>query len=475
MRTKTFVLATCILLGLGFWSSGATEVEAGSCTYTGPGGGSWSDASNWTGTCVGASGIPGDMDDVTIPNNTSTNNDIVDLVLNTLTFPGSPGGTLSGNTLIMFGAVNTPMAPHSISVALDIVGDPVTLSTGGYTGGLIFNPGTRVVANPSVLPWGISGPITGSAATFDLNNIGDAYLNQASSFSGTINVTGNSVLHLGTGFEDTDVVLAAGGTVTGGGVFDSITTDGTGNLRPNDGADTPGILELDDEINLQAGDDVQMLIVSTAPNGSDIITVPDIDIDGANLELEVDPSYTPSSLNSFLIIDANNLTGTFAGLPDGSVVHAGITDFIIEYTSTGVTLNDVGGVIDLYVSTFTANPAAPYAGQATTISLTWGTNFQTPTGTAELFDGATSLGTVALVGGVSTFVLPEGFTAGTHNLTVEYSGDIYHEGAVSTVLALNVSAALAETGVQVPVAPLLAILAISIAFVLQPKRIVLNN
>lgn len=72
------------------------------------------------------------------------------------------------------------------------------------------------------------------------------------------------------------------------------------------------------------------------------------------------------------------------------------------------------------------------------------------TGTAELFDGTTSLGMVSLVNGVATFNIAS-FSPGNHSLTVEYSGDSTFGAAVSSPLNLTVLEVLADTGTSIPV------------------------
>ena len=78
--------------------------------------------------------------------------------------------------------------------------------------------------------------------------------------------------------------------------------------------------------------------------------------------------------------------------------------------------------------TFTAavSPVAPATG--------------TPTGTVSFLDGATSLGTQALANGQAEFATST-LTAGTHNITVSYSGDANFAAATSAAIAEVVNSA----------------------------------
>jgi hypothetical protein len=64
----------------------------------------------------------------------------------------------------------------------------------------------------------------------------------------------------------------------------------------------------------------------------------------------------------------------------------------------------------------------------------------TPTGTVQFFDGATSLGTVAL-SGTSAALTTSTLAVGTHPITAVYSGDIDDPGSTSPALSQVVNAA----------------------------------
>lgn len=58
-----------------------------------------------------------------------------------------------------------------------------------------------------------------------------------------------------------------------------------------------------------------------------------------------------------------------------------------------------------------------------------------PTGTVEIMDGGTSLGTATVVNGSATITTTQLTTAGTHNLVANYSGDANYSAATSVAFA----------------------------------------
>jgi hypothetical protein len=71
-------------------------------------------------------------------------------------------------------------------------------------------------------------------------------------------------------------------------------------------------------------------------------------------------------------------------------------------------------------------------GQAVTFTATV-TNGVNPTGTVQFNDGSTTLGSVALVGGVARFTTST-LATGAHSITAVYAGDANNTGSASAVL-----------------------------------------
>ncbi|MFR9791020.1 Ig-like domain repeat protein [Streptomyces sp. MB22_4] len=183
--------------------------------------------------------------------------------------------------------------------------------------------------------------------------------------------------------------------------------------------------------------------------------------------------------------EAKTLTATVAAVPPGVGTPTGTVDFFDGATLIG-TATLSGGVATFTTSTLpvgTHSLTAVYSGDAdfsgstspvdvqtvtlaaTTTTLTSAPDpsvfgepktltatvaavppgVGTPTGTVDFFDGATLLGTSALVGGVATFTT-SALTVGSHSLTAVYSGDGDFTGSTSPVDVQTVTQAATTTG-----------------------------
>jgi hypothetical protein len=83
-----------------------------------------------------------------------------------------------------------------------------------------------------------------------------------------------------------------------------------------------------------------------------------------------------------------------------------------------------------------ANPSPGVAGQSVTLTATIaasGGAVGTPTGSITFTDGATTLGAVALSGGVATLVVPS-FAAGAHTITAAFPGDANFVAATGSIV-----------------------------------------
>ncbi len=97
------------------------------------------------------------------------------------------------------------------------------------------------------------------------------------------------------------------------------------------------------------------------------------------------------------------------------------------------------------------NPSQPGQAVTFTVSVAFDPNKSAalqakaapvPTGTVEILDGATSLGSAALVNGVATITATLPATAGTHSLVASYSGDANYPAAQSEAFIQSVAAAV---------------------------------
>jgi hypothetical protein len=89
-------------------------------------------------------------------------------------------------------------------------------------------------------------------------------------------------------------------------------------------------------------------------------------------------------------------------------------------------------------------------GSASSVNVTVAGGSGTPTGTVTVKEGATTLGTGTLSGGgTASVALPATLSAGTHSLTIEYSGDATYATASGSVTA-HVNKALSTVSASAP-------------------------
>lgn len=411
-------------------------------------------------------------------------------------------GIVSGNgNITVTNTENHPVNfihPNTFTGNIDIYANGVTISGNGGFGnpsnpitmhagaGYLFLAGFIDIPNPITFyedtgvdsMWGnntLSGSITaaGNSSSFgvedDTLTISGALLGSYNiTFGNGVNFEGDGALYNGiltivgsshiNGLIAAEVNLVSNGTLWGTGTLGTLNAI-SGTIAPGN---SPGIININGNMILSASDNVNFEIIGTTPGtGYDQIQVTgSTNLNDATLGLAF--GYAPTGGTVFNLINSlGGITGTFAGLPNGSLINIGGQDYIIEYTDTQVSLGTVGGVVTSEISNIIINPTNPTAGQAVTITVVVGTNFLTPTGTVELFDGETSLGTANVVAGNAVFTISN-FSVGSHSLTAVYSGDLQHDEATSEPYSLTVNnPILADTGVSIPTASIILIMLIS--------------
>lgn len=454
MKAKILLTFTFIAFGFIVIGSGS-KVFAGTCSYVGSGGGSWNNPANWDAGCTGALGVPGTNDDITIPADTSTNNDLVGLTLNSITFDGIPSSTQSGNAVTIVDAIINAGPPNPITISFNIIlggGGNVSLSTNNYSGGVNLGT-TDLIAAPTVLPWGISGPLSGSGDII-MNDVGSmvpAGLSSGAAYSGNIIISGDSSVILGSNFTNANVQLNDGGTLSSTGMIGSVITDGTGRIQAYDGVLVSEV-NVATSIILTTGDTYAVRLVSAGTAGQDYDTL-NADfavLGGATLSLTLDGGYIPAGGDTFTIVSGTTgITGTFAGLPDGAIISVGGLLFEINYTSTEVTLQ----VVDLVLQfqSFDATPTTTTPGSPVTISLQLGGNLGTPTGTVSFFADGNLIGTVSVNGsGLASLTISD-LPLGINSITADYSGDGTYPAATSGGPVTVTIAGLSDTGINLPI------------------------
>jgi hypothetical protein len=140
-------------------------------------------------------------------------------------------------------------------------------------------------------------------------------------------------------------------------------------------------------------------------------------------------------------------TLTTSSLAVGS--HAVTATFNASTPYTASTSSVVTQVVNkaATTSTLASSPNPSAFGQSVTLTATVSASAPgtgTPGGSVTFFDGASSLGTVALAGGTASLSMSN-LSTGAHSLTVAYGGSASFNASTSSVLTQNVNAAATAT------------------------------
>jgi autotransporter-associated beta strand protein len=180
-----------------------------------------------------------------------------------------------------------------------------------------------------------AGPSGGSVVK---NGTGTVRLQQVNGYSGTTTV--NAGAFLVNGVQASSPITVAGGVLGGTGSVGQVTATG-GAVNPGDGG--PGILQAFGNVTFGSGATFAVELNGTsAGSGYDQLSVIVGAVDLGSATLDISLGFVPMVGDAFRIINKSSpgaIVGTFAGLPQGSTVVVGGTQFKIDYT--GGTGNDV--------------------------------------------------------------------------------------------------------------------------------------
>ena len=237
-------------------------------------------------------------------------------------------GTADGNAAI----VNS----GSISFAGTVAGlfSLSALSGGISDGGPVSATGGLEITAPgaSSLAQALAGP---GGLTF--NGTGTLAVSGANTFTGDTNINAGTLVLTGS-LAKSDVIVA-GGTLRGTGDMASLSAKG-GTVRPGQSA---GSFLSSGPANLGAGNNYVVEVNGTVPGTGYSQIVSDGVTLAGTLGLVQTVPFTPMIGSHYTIIDntgALPVSGTFAGLPEGSTVNLGSQRFIITYQG-GTGANDV--------------------------------------------------------------------------------------------------------------------------------------
>jgi fibronectin-binding autotransporter adhesin len=274
----------------------------------------------------------------------------------TLTLSGA--NTYTGATTINGGVVsiaadnNLGAAPGSATAGQLTFGSGTLATTASFTlnanrGVAFSSTGTIDVASGITLTYG--GVAAGSGG-LNKTSAGTLTLSGNNTYTGTTTVSAGTLLVNGS--QSSSAVSVNGGTLGGTGTVGTITSTASGgSVAP--GSAGPGLLN-SGNVDLSASGTRSLVVElngTTAGSGYDQLNVTGtVNLTGASLSGTV--GFTPAIGSTFAILNndgSDAVTGTFAGLSEGSNVVLSGYNFTISYT--GGTGNDV--VLTRAANTFT--------------------------------------------------------------------------------------------------------------------------
>ncbi len=324
--------------------------------------------------------------------------------------------------------------------------------------GLLTVAGVNVASGGSIILIGAGGVTIAAGAT--LGNSLTAGINiYASGNNATLNTTltlyDNESLYVA---GNPGLLIGATGVLAGtGATYNSypVTTQTGGVISPGSTDSPTGILTTG-TVDMSAGGTFFADLTSTGSNELNVNGT--INLMGApTLTGTLGTGFNAPVGTVFTIMNASSpISGTFAGLPEGSVAVIGGLPFTVSYLANGG--DSVTLTLTNNVNTATAVVASPnpvLAGQTetltATVSLPTGTGVGFPGGTVNFYDGTTLLNTTPATldaNGMATFTTTT-LTPGTHSITAMYEGDgsspADFNTSTSTAVTLTVNQAPAVT------------------------------
>jgi hypothetical protein len=284
-------------------------------------------------------------------------------------------------------SVSSPVFGQPVKLTATVAGTPTT------TGSVTFYDGTMMLGTGAVA-------LTGGVATLTTSSLAVGTHALTASYGGDVNyLSGGTAIATAVtvGQASTTIALAASPTTAVYSQSESLTATVVA-TAPATGTPTGTVTFLDGTT-----------VIGTAMLASGVARL----------------STTALALGS------NTLTASYA--TDGNYQSSTTT------TPATVTVGQ-----DTTTATLTSSNASAVSGQTVVLKATVRPGSPatgTPTGTVTFLDGATSVGTASLVGGIATLALST-LPVGTHSLTASYAGDPDFTGSnTTTTLSLSVGLA----------------------------------
>jgi autotransporter-associated beta strand protein len=405
-------------------------------------------SSVWMGTVSDLWSVDGNWDeapemgnDLKFPggaSNTMNTNDLTaGMSFNSLTI-SADGYTLKGNGIALANNIDA-----SASSGLDTVNLPLDLTGTGAVN--VDRSATTLVLGGEIT--GTTGLTKGGAGILDLMG--------PNTYSGTTAVN-QGTLYVNTTQPGSPVTVSAGATLGGTGTVGGITTS-AGTVSP--GTSVTAILTDTGALTMGPAATFNVALNGLSPGAgySQLSVADQVTLNGATLVATAVPEATGN--HQYTIIDNTGtgaISGTFAGLPEGSQLMISGMPFRITYQG-GPSNNDVV-LTSLVGSTTSVTPSSTSITYGSPISLTAtvasadSTFTATPSGTVNFFNGMTPLGPATLSGGSATLdnvILPGGTNS---DITAVYQGDDSFASS-SSPAATPVMVAQAGTNTGVSVTP----------------------
>jgi hypothetical protein len=310
---------------------------------------------------------------------------------------------------------------------LNFLSGPVSITSSN----LVIGDGGLQLSNHSLTIDGggsVAGPITGTTASVTKNGSETLVLNGDETYFFT--TTANSGDLRVNGQIDNDVVLGTGATLSGTGSIGGMATLTGATLSP--GA-SPGKFSISDDLTLDAQSTWRAELENTTTSFDQVAVDGQVDLGGA--ALVVMPADTLAVGQPMRILDKTSgldITGTFAGKPEGTIFDVGSVRLKISYAGgdgNDVTLTRLRQPSSL---TMSSGPANAVEGSEVTLSATVSgpAGLPSPTGSVTFKDGSTVLGAATVSGGVAT-LKTSSLGAGDHSLSADFTSDFYDPSSAS--------------------------------------------
>ena len=326
--------------------------------------------------------------------------------------PDTYGGstTVNGGTLQTFAVGALPSSTdltiaNAAGATLDLSGFSQTIGSlagGGSTGGLVANmsgPPATLTTGGDDASTTYAGDIEDFSGPVSLTKTGTGTF----TFSGTDTATGATTVEDGSlnvhGQITASDVALDGGDLTGIGSIDGV----TGNTdTATFGSEAPGQFTSTGPVTFGSGDTVLEYLVASPSAAHPLgeydqlvnTTSGRLTLGGATLQMTAAPGFAPSVGEVFtMFVDDSShaVSGTFAGMPQGTVSAFPNARMQISYDATGnnVTLTDIGATASTSLMTSSPSPTAYGAPVTLTATVSTGSpNTNTPSGSVTFKDGS---------------------------------------------------------------------------------------